>query len=364
MHIKQDKDTPSKNTKKSSIDIEHYDLKRFAKCSLQEQKAEYERISEYNYDDPKSLDEWVDLLADMEMIMDGQADLVPRSGVKQKPLKGGPVEEGFTMGTLSYIRGGLKQVEKGTSSLRGRGVIFKLLFLFLIMAINAIFQIGFSLHWHVLDWKALWPFLPFFDPNHLAVLNISTILECIIVLASFLCIFISAVTWSLRWLIPLVSICTAALSGMLLGSRLALFFAWAYEPNGLWYEADGSILKLDAYTADWHNAWPSWLFALIVLTIGLLLSVRAFRKRSSRTIRPLNGSVGSIALIILLYVRNQGVSVGVAMMAALLWSVFWLPGEFGSVGKIEEDGTDPSYEWDAALYIWYDFVLIFGTYIV
>lgn len=108
-----------------------YDYKSFMKLSHEEQKAEIDRMLSTKYADSKSSDRAFKIAVNLDLIMRGHADMVRGSGVTRKPLKGGPCDEGFTMGILSYIRGGPKLADEGTASFTGRGVVNKLIFFLL-----------------------------------------------------------------------------------------------------------------------------------------------------------------------------------------------------------------------------------------
>lgn len=172
------------------------------------------------------------------------------------------------------------------------------------------------------------------------------------------CMFISAATWRMRWLMPPVAIGTSMMSGIALGAYIAARIAYTTAPDGVWYTADGYTALLNSYSYDWHNLWPSWLLAVVLAVVALVLGSRAFRNRKCGAIRALGGFMGSIGLFGILISRNFGVPTFALVIIAILIALFWIPGEFGTIAKMQIDGTHKSYEWDASLYLWVDFVLI------
>jgi hypothetical protein len=326
-----------------------YDLKSFAKLSFDDQMDEFERLEESGEVDSDTLD------AVQNIIIDGigsEAAEDDSSGVKG----------GYPFGGLSYFIQALPKAGDGGHVMSMGGIALRFGVYMLVFFASMCIQVVAALHYRVLDFKGVWMVLPFFGgPDESLDGAGALVIFLSLMIPIPVCMVLAAFTRRLRMLMPLLSLWFVVVLGACSGAFIATIVAWAVEPSGEWFYADGLENRLLDGDGIGYQ-WPELVLCVVLFVVSLVVGWRNRRRpmKEGGWRDALGSGIGSLALILILFSRDHGITTLMVWSLAVVVAVGWIPGEFKTCVAAIDDGRDAAYEWDMAFWPWLELFIVFG----
>jgi hypothetical protein len=230
----------------------------------------------------------------------------------------------------------------------------------LVFVASMCVQVLASLHYRVLDFKALWMVLPFHDSLNVDGVGAAVMIASVLI-PPFSCMALTAVTYRLRWLMPVLSLWFVLVLGACSGAPVATMAAWAVDPSGEWSDALGYEVQLSSFDGLGYQ-WPWWLLGVVLSVAGGLVGRRAMRRpeAAGRCSRVASSVIGPLALVLVLMSgKDYMLSRGLVLVLTFFVALFWIPSEFRTCAVAVDDGRAAAYEWDMAFYPWFEFFMVF-----